>query len=96
MSETYIWGLITEPYVKLKFKRGQSLCAQLRAGALPLTVEVGRYKGVSEEQLCFGEDEILFLLLYCPLYNHMRNSMLQRIQCKNPELFWLFDGNMLS
>ncbi len=44
----------TEPNVSFNLKKGQrSLCAQLRASVLPLAVEVGRYKGIPEEQrLC--------------------------------------------
>lgn len=41
----------TEPYILLNLRRGQrSLCAQLRTGTLPLAIEVGRFKGIPEEQ----------------------------------------------
>ena len=40
----------TEPFVAYNLEKGQrSLCAQLRAGVLPLAVEVGRYKAIPEE-----------------------------------------------
>lgn len=93
----------TEPYVNCNMKRRQrSLCAQLRAGVLPLEVEVGRYKGVPEEdRLCavcdlsLVEDEFHFMF-YCPLYNDLRNVLFEKIQCKNPDLFRLSEGDMLG
>ena len=93
----------TEPYVACNLQKGQrSLCAQLRAGVLPLAVEVGRYKAIPEEErLCavcdlgVVEDEFHFVF-YCPVYDHLRNILLEKIQVKNPDLFWLSEGNMLS
>ena len=94
---------ITEPYVAFNLKRGQrSLCAQLRSGALPLAVEVGRYTGIPEEQrLCVlcdlgvVEDEIHFVF-HCPLYNDVRKYLFEKMQDKNPDLFWMSECHMLS
>lgn len=73
----------TESYVSFNLKKGQrSLCAQLRAGVLPLAVEVGRYNGIPEEEpLCVVlcglgvvEDEFHFVF-HCPLYHGLRNVL---------------------
>ena len=93
----------TEPYVSFNLKRGQrSLCAQLRAGVLPLAVEVGRYSGTPEEQrvcaLCdlgVVEDEYHFVF-YCPLYHKPRVKLFEKIQNKNPDLFWMSESHMLN
>lgn len=44
----------TESYVSFHVKKGQrSLWAQLRAGVLPLVIQVGEYKDIPQEQwLC--------------------------------------------
>ena len=71
----------TEPYVTSYLKRGQrSLCAQLRAGCLLLAVEVGRYKGLPEEERVV-EDEHHFVL-YCPLYNDLILTLFEKAQAK--------------
>lgn len=93
----------TEPYVSLKLKRRQrSLCAQLRSGTLALAIEVGRFKGIPEEQricefceLNAIEDEFHFLF-YCPLYEVLRMNLFESMQKKNPDLFWKGDGDILS
>ena len=94
---------VTEPYVVFNLKRGQrSLCAQLRSGALPLAVEVGRYTGIPEEQrLCVVcdlgvvEDEFHFMF-HCPMYNNLRLSLFEKMQDKNPDLFWMSECHMLN
>ncbi|XP_023814791.1 uncharacterized protein LOC111947977 [Oryzias latipes] len=91
-----------ESYVIYNLKRGQrSLCAQLRAGVLPLQVEVGRFKGIPEEErLCevcelrVVEDEFHFLF-YCPLYEKQRLCMYDVIEKKCPDLFWLSEDKIL-
>lgn len=93
----------TEPYVAFNLEKGQrSLCAQLRAGVLPLAVEVGRYKAIPEElRLCtlcnlgVVEDEFHFVF-HCPLYDSLRSVLFEKMQVKNPDLFWLPEANMLS
>lgn len=93
----------TESYVKRYLKRQQrSLCAQLRAGVLPLEVEVGRYKGVPEEErLCSVcdlrviEDEFHFMF-YCPLYFSLRTVLFRAVHNVKPDLFWLPEGEMLN
>ena len=95
-------GFHTELYITFNLRRGQrSLCAQLRSGTLPLAIEVGRYKGIPEEQrLCVlcdlnvVEDEYHFLF-HCPVYCELRNCLFEKIQLKNPDLFWLSEGEML-
>lgn len=92
-----------EQYVSCHLKRGQrSLCAQLRAGVLPLELEVGRYKGVPEDKrlckvcdLSLIEDEFHFMF-YCPLYVNLRTVLFAKIQSMNPDLFWLSEGEMLK
>jgi len=74
-----------EPYVKCWLTRSQrSLCAQLRAGVLPLQIEVGRYKGVLEEDRLCGlcdlmvvEDEWHFLF-FCAFFVFL--SFISRIK----------------
>lgn len=68
----------------------------------PLQVEVGRYKGLPEEHrvcaLCdlgIVEDELDFVF-YCPLYNDLRCVLFDKVQCQNPDWFWMTDGKMLS
>ena len=95
----------TEPYIKLNLQRRQrSLCAQLRAGTLALAIEVGRYKGIPEEQrleqrvfcdLGVVENEFYFVF-HCPLYNDLRNCLFEKIQLKTPDLFCLSDADILS
>ena len=93
---------ITENYVTSNLKRRQrSLCAQLRSGTLPLAVEVGRFRGTPvEERLCLlcdlgiVEDELHFVF-HCPLYGELRNILFEKIQQRNPDLFWLSEFDML-
>lgn len=41
----------TKSYVSFHVKKGQRfLCAQLRAGVLPMAIQVGEYKDIPEEQ----------------------------------------------
>ena len=74
----------------------------MRSGALPLAVEVGRYTGIPEEQrLCVVcdlgvvEDEFHFMF-HCPLYNNLRLSLFEKMQDKNPDLFWMSECHMLN
>lgn len=83
-------------------RRQRSLCAQLRTGSLPLAIEVGRYKGIPEEErLCVFcdlgvvKDEFHFIF-HCPLYSDLRNCLYEKIKWKNPDLFWLSDADVLS
>lgn len=83
-------------------RRQRSLCAQLRTGSLPLAIEVGRYKGIPEEEgLCVFcdlgvvKDEFHFIF-HCPSYSDLRNCLFEKIKWKNPDLFWLSDADVLS
>ena len=78
------------------------MCAQLRSGTLPLAIEVGRFRGLPEEErLCLLcdlgviEDEFHFIF-HCPLYNDLRCILFERIQLKKPDLFWLSEYEMLK
>ena len=69
---------------------------------MPLAVEVGRYKSIPEEdRLCticdlgVVEDEFHFVF-HCPLYDSLRNVLFEKVQDKNPDLFWLPESSMLS
>ena len=94
---------VTEPYVTLKLSRRQrSLCAQLRAGTLPLAIEVGRFKGIPEERrLCefcdlhVVEDEFHFIL-YCPLFDELRNCLFKSAELKNADIFWKSEGDIVN
>lgn len=85
-----------EPYMTLPLDRSKrSLCAQLRAGILPLAIEVGRFNSVPEEgRLCtlcnlnVIEDELHFVF-HCPLYDEARQLLFQKMQ--NVKLFWTDD-----
>ena len=66
-------------------KSQRSLCAQIRCGILPLHIETGRYRGLTEEdRLCeyceLGEveDEIHFIL-FCPLYHDLREKLFRKV-----------------
>ena len=41
------------------------------------------------------EDEFHFVF-HCPLYNNLRNSLFEKMQDKNPDLFWMSECYMLS
>lgn len=58
----------------------------------------GRYKGISEEQylcvfcdLCVVWDEVR-VVFHHPLYSDLGNYLFEKIQSKNPDLFWLYEG----
>ena len=93
----------TEPYVKSFLTRNQrSLCAQLRAGILPLAIEVGRFSAVPEEnRICNVcdlkdvENEFHFMF-YCTLYDDLRVPLFDVMQKRKPELFWEDDGQKLE
>ena len=64
-------------YVRLNLSRMQrSLCTQWRPGTLPLAVEVGRFKGIPEEdRICIMSDlgvvaDEFHFDLYCPFFIH--------------------------
>ena len=66
---------------------------------LPLTVEVGRFNSVPEdERLCtlcnlnVIEDELHFVF-HCPLYDEARQFLFQKMQNVKPELFWVDDDD---
>ena len=96
-------GFGVEPYVTSFLSRSQrSLCAQLRAGILPLVIEVGRFTGVQEEdRLCtvcdLGDIENEFhFMFYCTTYDDLRAPMYEAMQQQKPELFWAEDGQKLE
>ena len=68
---------LTEPYIlKCRNKSTRSFIAQIRAGALPLQVEVGRFiQQALQDRICQHckslEDELHFIF-YCPLYLQLR------------------------
>lgn len=62
---------------------------------------MGHFKGVPvEDRLCcvcdlfLVEDEFHFMF-YCPLYNDLRIDLYNMIQQKNPDLFWLPEGEIM-
>ena len=89
-----------EKYVRTPLSKQQrSLCAQLRAGILPLHLETGRYRGTPEEErVCVYcnmdiENEFHFLF-YCPLYHELRSRLFDK--CENLDLLWLNDADRLK
>ena len=71
----------------------------------PLAIEVGRYKGIPEEQrLCdlgvvkqpapSRMDFILYSIALCTVY--LRSCWFEKIPLKIPDLFWLSEAGMLS
>ena len=55
-----------EPYVTLPLEKSKrSLCAQLRMGTLPLSLEVGRFNSTAEEEhLCSVCDMYVLFVTY--------------------------------
>ena len=82
----------TEAYVKLAMgKKHRSAYAKFRCGVAPLNIELGRYRqSPVEQRLCpmcdtnNVEDES-HVLLVCPLYNDIRNSLYDAIVLKHPD-----------
>jgi len=73
-----------ESYVKyVNSRKERSIMAQFRCGVLPLAIETGRYRNVpSNERFCFNcktlvESELHFLL-HCPLYDGVRQPLLDK------------------
>jgi hypothetical protein len=73
---------VIENYVKMcSLKSNRSFISQLRAGVLPLKVEVGRFAQLPlEKRLCdhcktLIEDEHHFIFV-CPVYNNLRHDFL--------------------
>ena len=73
-----------ESYVKyVNSRKERSIMAQCRCGVLPLAIETGRYRNVpSNERFCFNcktlvESELHFLL-HCPLYDGVRQPLLDK------------------
>ena len=92
-----------EPYVTLPLEKSKrSLCAQLRMGTLPLSLEVGRFNSIAEEErLCsvcdlrVVEDEAHFMF-HCPLYKEHRLNLFEKMQNMNTDLFWCDDNVKLE
>ena len=85
----------TERYVTMNLCKSQrSLCAQFRAGILPLYIETGRYQATPEEnRICtmcsLGEVESeAHFLFYCPFYDDLRESIFYKMFDKCPEVIW--------
>ena len=85
----------TDRYVTMNLSKSQrSLCAQLRAGILPLYIETGRYQAIPEENrictmCCLGEVENeAHFLFYCPFYDDLRESLFRKLYEKSPEVIW--------
>ena len=72
-----------ENYVKLNFKKQiHSVITQLRAGCLPIEIELGRYQNIPRDQrLCKQctqnhiENELHFII-YCPKFDQIRHDLL--------------------
>jgi len=63
----------------------RSALAKFRCGVAPLRLETGRFEGLDvSERYCFNcESEIeneKHVLLFCPLYEHIRNDLFDRIR----------------
>ena len=79
-------SFVTEQYVQRPLNRyRRSILAQFRCGILPLNLEMGRFRGLQEnERICemcsnnMIESEMHFLL-ECDAYIDIRNNMLQQI-----------------
>ncbi len=101
-----------ETYVLARLSRNQrSLVAQLRTGILPLAIETGRFNNILEDnRLCEMcdlndvESESHFLL-YCTLYDDLRECLFNDILQRNPDMFywsdeeklkWLFDFDIFG
>ena len=75
-----------ENYVKLNFKKQiRSVITQLRAGCLPIKIELGRYQNIHRDQrLCKQckqnhiENELHFIF-YCPKFDQIRHDLLSSL-----------------
>ena len=68
---------LTEPYIlKCQNKSTRSFIAQIRAGVLPLQVEVGRFIHQALQyrncQHCKSVEDELHFIFDCPLYLHLK------------------------
>lgn len=83
----------TKAHLTFNLKRQQSYVCKVSTAGIWDT-----RKGLPEEQhlsvfcdlVCLDEFLFLFLRLMC---SHLRNNL---FQMKNPDLFWLFGGDMLT
>ena len=72
-----------ENYVELNLKKQiRSVITQLRAGCLPIEIELGRYQTIPRDQrLCKQctqnhiENELHFII-YCPKFDQIRHDLL--------------------
>lgn len=93
---------ICEQYISFNLPKSQrSLCAQLRCGILPLSIETGRYRGSPEEdRICEYcdlhevENEFHFVL-YCPFYHDLRYILFEKIKIVDLDFVGLGDPDIL-
>ncbi len=71
-------------------------------GTLPLAIEVGKSESIPEDlglcdfcDLQVVENEFHFVF-HRPLNGELRNCLFESIQLKNPDLFWKYEGEILS
>ena len=98
-----------ENYVKLNFKKPiRSVITQLRAGCLPIEIELGRYQNIPRDQrLCKQctqnhiENELHFIF-YCPKFDQIRHDLLTSLNatCESnasdaKKIKCLFTSNLL-
>jgi hypothetical protein len=95
--------LETEPYVYCILNKGhRSVLARLRAGALPLQIETGRWRAVPpDERFCMFcedgsiEDECHFIF-DCKLYYHERQTFFHNVASMIPNFMLKSMENKLS
>ena len=75
----------TESYLYCPMTRAHRRSyARFRCGVVPLRLETGRYEGLAEsERVCFNcegaVENVEHLLLVCPLFDDLRQTLLQTI-----------------
>lgn len=92
----------TETYCKLIFKRTyRGAFVKFRTGTAPIAIELGWYNGLPvEERTCFHckntvEDE-KYVLLHCPVYETIRNELLQVASQINNDFCNLSDNDKVG
>ncbi len=83
-------------------KSQRSLAAQLRTEIRPLALEVGRCRNIQVDNrlseshdLGENEDETHFVL-YCPYYDKLLMSIVNKAFAQNPEMFWCTDDDRME
>ena len=73
-----------EKYVQYQFlsRTHRSALAKFRAGVAPLRIETGRYESIPlPRRVCFNYNDMIedetHVLLFCPLYDEIRNELFQ-------------------